>query len=285
MTFMDDWDVKHPERDRRWQVMNLIEERRYAEAVALIQELGGLACMQSRLGDSILHDVAGRGPVTLLEGLLACATKEQVNGRDSDQQTPLALAVCEDNVEGLVALLRAGADPDPDDGFWTPLLVAVANGQLEAAQALLASGADPNRRGSVLTDTPLCSAAHKNKFELVACLLAAGADPNLESDDITPLGYAAEEKHVDVVVALLHAGAESDRRDVAGNDYTPLCRAVKNRQPEIAAHLVRAGADPDAVCWMGTTPRREVEGVLSRRPGDGVMLAIARMFDAQKPSS
>jgi len=74
----------------------------------------------------------------------ALANVVDVNIRDGEGWTPLALAVAGGNPEIVAALLGVGANANlaNADGI-TPLMVAAVQGDHSAAEALLAAGADP----------------------------------------------------------------------------------------------------------------------------------------------
>jgi ankyrin repeat protein len=72
-------------------------------------------------------------------------------------------------------------------------------------------------------------------------------------DDIgkTPLHYAVEAGHLEVVDRLTQAGANVNAHDerVIGN--TPLSGNICECSFEMAKHLLAAGADPTIPGWMG----------------------------------
>jgi uncharacterized protein len=70
----------------------------------------------------------------------------------------------------------------------------------------------------------------------------------------TPLHYAAIDKEVDKVKALIDAGAEVDARENTGQ-YTPLMFAAqKDSNIEVVKALVEAGADVNLTNNKGDTP-------------------------------
>ena len=70
----------------------------------------------------------------------------------------------------------------------------------------------------------------------------------------TPLHYAAADKKLDDVKALIAAGAEIDAREDTG-DYTPLMFAAqKDDNIEVVQALVEAGADLNLTNRKGETP-------------------------------
>lgn len=262
MTYLDDFRLDEDDPDPRWRAYECVNEGRYAEALVLIRDLGGLACMQSMSGDSILHDAASDGLTELLVGLLRDASPEQVDMLDSHGMTALAWATCEGHAECVAALLEAGAEPDRRTSEESALCAAINRRHVAVVDALLAGGADPDWRARLEDDaSPLACAIANKDADMVARLLRAGADPNHESDleRMTPLGHAVCEGHVESVVVLLAAGAEPDRRDEERNDWTPLCRAAMDGHAELVDILLRAGADPDIPCWMGQSARHHAE--------------------------
>ncbi|MBC6402962.1 MAG: ankyrin repeat domain-containing protein, partial [Hyphomonadaceae bacterium] len=108
----------------------------------------------------------------------------------------------------------------------------------------LAAGADVNARDSD-DKTPLHWAAQNGHAETVAALARAGADVNArDSDDKTPLHWAAQNGHAETVAALARAGADVNARDKDG--HTPLHWATYNDHAETVTALVKAGAEVDA---------------------------------------
>src|SRR6188474_3254511 len=65
----------------------------------------------------------------------------------------------------------------------------------------------------------------------------------------TPLHYAVEGGHLEVVKELLEAGANVDAQDERVIGDTPLA-AAGNCSLEMAELLIRAGADPARPGWM-----------------------------------
>ncbi len=120
-------------------------------------------------------------------------------------------------------------------GSWgglTPLLHAVRQGHRAAAEALLAGGADIDQPSEGDGTTPLLMAAVNGQFDLALWLIERGADPNAAgAAGATPLFAVLERQwaprasyahpteheqqaatHLDVLEALLEAGAEPNAR-------------------------------------------------------------------------
>lgn len=119
------------------------------------------------------------------------------------------------------------------------LMIAARAGDLESAKALLMAGAEPDPPGIA---TPLYFAAQGRHIELVQLLLDHGADPNIVSNWGTPLHIAARRGHADIVMALLRGGADPNLPGGEKNK-TPLHEAAEGGSIEAAALLVDYGAD------------------------------------------
>ncbi|NUT49552.1 MAG: ankyrin repeat domain-containing protein, partial [Saccharothrix sp.] len=96
-------------------------------------------------------------------------------------------------------LAASGADLDADVYRGTPLTWAAANGHTDAVRLLLRLGADPDRRGTFGGHThgrgvtALHLAAQHDHVEVIRALLDAGADLTAADDEYrsTPAGWAA----------------------------------------------------------------------------------------------
>ena len=131
------------------------------------------------------------------------------------------------------------------------LRLAICRHDLCAVRSLLAAGADPSlahRRR-----TPLSWALQGGRVEIVSALLAAGADANGRSSDALervepPLVTAVRLGQEASFAALLAAGAEIDAEDFYG--HSPLWTAVWHRRLSMAFQLVAAGAPVEADSWQ-----------------------------------
>jgi ankyrin repeat protein len=88
-------------------------------------------------------------------------------------------------------------------------------------------------------------AAMDGDVEKCAQLVAGGYDPNT-FDEIgnTPLHYAAEKEHFDIVSFLLSHGANVNSLDVPKIGQTPLSHVAQTCSLKMARILLDAGADP-----------------------------------------
>lgn len=139
--------------------------------------------------------------------------------RAVDNMLPLALAASENDIETMTVLIEAGAQVDGknSDGN-TPLFWAAYHGHEEAVSWLLEKRADPNVRyvsgRSVLS--PVCMHGYSGILKM---LLDAGAKPiyTCHADGETPLMIAAYNGRYDCVEVLLEAGADPYVKDKHGN--------------------------------------------------------------------
>ena len=132
---------------------------------------------------------------------------------------------------------------------------AAESGELDAVRLLLDKGARldlPTHEIDLLNGKPLdatngymalagATSAGQHNPEIIKLLLAHGAKPNAKStNDLTPLGRAAESGDAEVVQMLLDAGASVNAYDPFGR--TALMLAQGNKHAEVAALLRKAGA-------------------------------------------
>lgn len=126
-----------------------------------------------------------------------------------------------------------------------PLIQAIHDGDVAVVISLLKQGANPNTLDATEASA-LFLAAEKGHVEIVRALVAAGADVNLVPDEdfptmgASPLYAAAECGHVDVVRVLVSGGA--DVNFICGDLSTPLIRAADEGYAEIVRILLEAGA-------------------------------------------
>jgi uncharacterized protein len=124
----------------------------------------------------------------------------------------------------------------------------------EYAQALLDSGAEPNAQDGG-GRTAICTAAKSGFPEYVDILLRYGADPNIADDSgRTPLSRAMDNKHWDIAVSLLEAGAQVSDAPLNKRGDTPLHRAAGAGHAGLVRALLAAGCDPLAGAGAGATP-------------------------------
>lgn len=255
--------------------------------------------IEPRMGTTALHKAAQAGSPDVVDLLLD-------QGAFIDQQspvlgnTPLIDAVLHRHEAVIARLLHRGArTPIANHWHQTALDIARADG-LEAIERQIE--AHDRANADRVASLALFAAAKRGDLAAVERLIAQGQPldeqvPQIGTtdDNYTPLGVAAREGRVDVVGALLDAGADPQRLiglmggmalhdatyfghahvvrlltmniggstgavpglDVQGayNGLTALHDAVWQGHPEVVRALVEAGARTDLRSHTGMTPR------------------------------
>ena len=123
---------------------------------------------------------------------------------------PLHRAAAAGQVDVVNLFLRCGADPDlkSSEGD-TPLYLAIKNEQRATAECLLAAGADPNARNSG-RNTPLHLVATIPNPDLARLLLAHGANHTVRNDRwMYPILLAVKLNNIKVTRVLADAFPDS----------------------------------------------------------------------------
>jgi len=175
-----------------------------------------------------------------------------VNIRNNEQETPLAMAVTELETPDMAELLiDLGAKLNNKLGglAMTPLDLAASNNKVRMVEMLLRRGASPNvGRGEKCSD-PIQASAHDGNLEILKLLIKAGADANVMHCGSRAICSAAVFGHREFVRLLLEAGADPNLPEESG--CTPLMAAVAGGNIEAVKVVVAAGARLDAVRFSG----------------------------------
>ncbi|KAK2834032.1 hypothetical protein Q7C36_014733 [Tachysurus vachellii] len=185
----------------------------------------------------------------LMEGIDPTYQSDSQNRR-----TALHAAAQRGLLEICYLLIQAGAKVDTEDkGQRTPLLEAIINNQVEVTRYLIQSGAcvyHVEEDGS----TGLHHAAKLGNLEIITLLLNTGqVDINAQdSGGWTPIIWAAEHKHTDVIRALLNRGADVTLKDKEMNVCVHWASFAGSA--EIAELILNAGCPLSSVNLHGDTP-------------------------------
>jgi ankyrin repeat protein len=242
-----------------------------AEVVRLLIRRGAnVNAVETRKGQTALMWATSEGHSEAVAALIEHGA--DVKAVSQGGYTPLIFAAIKDDARSVKSLLAAGADANtklPDDS--SVLIAAVAFRSTGAAIALLDGGADlkvADRRGN----TSLHTAAQLGDLELVRKLLAKGADPNARNakaqremmrgapaggpfrppaGEITPLHMAARANQLEIVQALLAAGADPKLKGEDGT--TLLMQAAGSANVELVELAFKLDPDVKAVTASGGT--------------------------------
>jgi ankyrin repeat protein len=194
-----------------------------------------------------LHDFKAQGAVmtAALQGSLEMVTMLVEAGVNPSWALPSAVA---NRHPAIVEYLeKKGAREDVDE-----LLVAARRGDLPSIDAAIAKRADLEVRDA-WERTPLIRAALYGHPDAITRLAKAGAQVNAVAEGQTALHVAANENQVEVIRALVAAGANVNiQTDPTAN--TPLYTAIQNHAARAVAALIDAGADANAGPDNDTTP-------------------------------
>ena len=140
---------------------------------------------------------------------------------------------------------------DGEDGLGvSPLLVAAIRGNVEAVRSLV--NLDVDLEECYIVYTPLGWAAHHGHMDVVEALLRAGALVNTEEQGYPPIIGAVTGGSEAAVKRLISWGAFVDKRNHAGS--TALMAAARIGHLSIAKLLIENGAETDAEDKLGLTP-------------------------------
>lgn len=178
------------------------------KVAAFLKEDKKLINAKDNGGKAALHWAALYGQKKVVELLLA--EKADVNLPDEGGFTPLHWATMFNKSDVVAVLLANKADMNVTvPRFrWTPLRLAVIHGHMATAEALLKGGANPNPNDN--ENIPLLhQAVIRGKKEMVELLLANKADINKKDPEgETPLAEAIEQGHKELIEFLRKRGAK-----------------------------------------------------------------------------
>ncbi|MDB6121389.1 MAG: tankyrase-2-like isoform [Pedosphaera sp.] len=220
----------------------------------------------------------------ILEIIRSGAINNRLNERDSKGRYPLTLAAENGDIEVVQALLKAGANPNPETGpSFTPLHAACVDGHSAVASLLLKAGANVNAV-TRLGATPLHQATEWGDPETIKLLLAAGADVTRKNAiGQTALNINAG-LHQKTIQAMLKAARDKQHGKPTKSGSGLSCTEIKkvksatargthdfkdfHAQPEWAIAIVRAPAEAVAKAYAKITkaPRWEADVAHKRIP-------------------
>ena len=174
----------------------------------------------------------------------------------------------------------------PAEAQGPTLLEVVERGDRAAALRLLAKGSNPNTPGADGT-TPIMWAAANDDVELVHALLKAGASAKATNQfGSSAVTEAAILGSAPIIEALVKAGADPNTRNPNGE--TPLMAAARSGKLDAAKVLLEAGADVNAkenwggqtaMMWAAAQHQPEMVKLLASRGADLNARGVIRQWE------
>uniref|UniRef100_A0A8C3UJ89 Euchromatic histone lysine methyltransferase 2 n=1 Tax=Catharus ustulatus TaxID=91951 RepID=A0A8C3UJ89_CATUS len=199
---------------------------------------------------SALHAAAQKGHLEICHLLLQAGAN--INAVDKQRRTPLMEAVANDQLEAARYLLRRGGCVYSKDGS-TCLHHAAKNGNLEMVELLLSTGqVDVNAQDNGGW-TPIIWAAEHKHIEVIRRLLTRGADVTLtDNEENICLHWASFTGSAEIAEVLLNA--QCDLHAVNFHGDTPLHIAARESYHDCVSLFLSRGADPDVRNKEGDSP-------------------------------
>ena len=246
--------------------LHVAAARGQSDIVNGLLERGAKATASSKKdGITALHCAASKGD----EATIKCLVKHgaDVNALTTVEQseTPLRLAMLNNHVAAMVALIDSGAEINlvtPDN--WLPLHFAAEMGLLNAIGILLDKGADihfgirSGFRFAAGCKTPLHYAVAQGRHDVIRLLLDRGANINAQSiwlpkvsGPVNAMNLFVELKGEGTDQSTLRYGGSQDHRKQYGQ--TPLHIAIDTGQSQTVDLLLTAGAATNVLIGRGET--------------------------------
>uniref|UniRef100_A0A8C4Z5R9 Euchromatic histone-lysine N-methyltransferase 2 n=1 Tax=Gadus morhua TaxID=8049 RepID=A0A8C4Z5R9_GADMO len=199
---------------------------------------------------SALHAAAQRGALELCYMLVQAGAN--VDAKDKTTRTPLLEAITSDHVEVARYLVQCGASVYHEDGY-TGLHHAAKQGNLQLVHLLLETGqVDINAQDSGGW-TPIIWAAEHKHMDVIRALLSRGADVTIQDKEMNMcLHWASFAGSVDIAELVLNAGCSLSSVNMHGD--TPLHIAAREGFLECVTLFLSRGANIDTTNREGDTP-------------------------------
>ena len=231
-------DVDYVQGKEQWRTLHVAARKGYREIVPLLIEAGADLAAQEHDGWSALHLAAYSGHTEIVEALMEGGAPVDATTEDGWTAVDVANSAKHTDIAALIA-----AHGGKGRMLGPTLYNRAAAGRLDEVGRLLSQGASVDYRAPD-DNTPLHVAAFGGHLDVVHALLSAGAGTEAVARRHTPLTLAVQGGHTEVVAALADAGSDVNIVIVAGRDVTPLNIAAGRGHTATARVLIDKGADP-----------------------------------------
>ena len=224
--------------------LHMAAEMGYADVIVELCKNKANVTARTSLGSTPLHVAADTGAATSVIALLGPPCNANTEVLLNNDTTPLYLAALKGHISAVHALIKGGAS----------VSYAMPRHQERRETHVSVSGSSAQASGGKIINSkpgngaePIHAAAENGHVEIVRALLRAGADVESTSVGVTPLIIAAQHGKVNVVKALLQPdiGANIEARSVA-DGATALYHASGLGYEDVVIELIHAGADINA---------------------------------------
>ena len=242
-----------------------------AELVQVLVYAGANLRATTRLGAyTPLMMAAQAGHSAAVAALIAGGA--DVNATSTTGTTPLMFAAQSGDTRTVTMLVEGGSEVNARETAMgqTPLMFAVAYNRVDVVRLLAARGADVQATSKVVDLTKLSSPEEESsrpRRQEPGSGEGGQRPPDVagvtrqyrynelvgSSGGFAPLHFAARQGFVDVVTALVEAGADVNQVN-PGDKSTPLVVATINGCFDIAKYLLEKGADPNLATENGVGP-------------------------------
>ncbi|GBM82171.1 Histone-lysine N-methyltransferase EHMT1 [Araneus ventricosus] len=200
------------------------------------------------------YNAAAEGDVLKVLNILAQGIDPNLKFDNHEKETALHAAAAAGHTSVVHLLIQAGAVNDAiNEKIYTPLMLAVENIHKDVVFYLIKSGACADFKGENGMSSFHISAKN-GSLEILKMLMSSRfVDVNAQDDGgWTPIVWASEHNHYDVVKYLLKRGANPNIKDNEGN--TGLHWSAFGGSVDICYLYLDYGCDINAVNERGDTP-------------------------------
>lgn len=211
---------------------------------------GAFVNCYNNYGETPLHRAARGGDVYMIRFLIRVGAI--VGVKNKENKTPLRIAIEQNNIEAIHELMRASALANQN----ASLTHAAYLGNLKLVKEHIKNRRILNEQVECF-GTPLYIAAKCGHLNVVKALIRAGAPINDQIEDylvpkLTPLDIAVREEYCSVAEELINAGAEVNKENKYG--FTPLHWAALKGSSLLIKILIKAGAEVNVKDNYGRIP-------------------------------